>query len=181
MAHSQPLAQGLIRLFESAGRQVYGVFQFDMSRRTKAANAALIGLGNTRRIILGDTLLKEFTPDEIETILAHELAHHVHKDLPMGILVEGAITVVGLYLASLVLNLGITTLGFESVADIAALPNVASIRPLVNYEIDLSETVPYIGAAAVQAAGVDGTGVRVAVLDSGIDYTHYNLGKFQAR
>ena len=59
---------------------------------------------------------------------------------------------------------------------IAALPNVASIRPVINYEVDLSETVPYIGAAAVQAAGVDGTGVRVAVLDSGIDYTHYNLG-----
>jgi subtilisin family serine protease len=59
---------------------------------------------------------------------------------------------------------------------IATLPNVIAINPLGRYEVDLSETVPYIGAAAVQAAGVDGTGVRVAVLDSGIDYTHYNLG-----
>ncbi len=59
---------------------------------------------------------------------------------------------------------------------ISSLPNVASIRPLVNYEYDLMETVPYIGAAAVQASGYDGTGIRVAVLDSGIDYTHYNLG-----
>ncbi|MDQ2966621.1 MAG: S8 family serine peptidase, partial [Chloroflexota bacterium] len=42
--------------------------------------------------------------------------------------------------------------------------------------MDLSETVPYIGAAAVQAAGFDGTGVRVAVLDSGIDYTHIAFG-----
>jgi Zn-dependent protease with chaperone function len=116
------IQERLIRLFESAGRRVRGVYQFDMSSRTKAANAALVGLGNTRRIILGDTLLKEFTPDEIETVLAHELAHHVHKDLPLGILVEGAITVIGLYLASLGLRSGTATLGFEGVADIAALP-----------------------------------------------------------
>jgi subtilisin family serine protease len=62
------------------------------------------------------------------------------------------------------------------IAEIAALPNVASIRPLVDYQLDLSETVPYIGATTVQGSGFDGTGVRVAVLDSGIDYTHYNLG-----
>lgn len=59
---------------------------------------------------------------------------------------------------------------------VAALPGVTAVRPVINYELDLSETVPYIGAAAVQARGVDGRGVDVAVLDSGIDYTHYNLG-----
>jgi STE24 endopeptidase len=112
----------LLGLFERAGQRVRGVYQFDMSRRTKAANAALVGLGDTRRIILGDTLLKEFTTDEIETVLAHELGHHVHKDLPLGILVESAITLVGLYLASLGLNWGTAALGFDGVADIAALP-----------------------------------------------------------
>jgi minor extracellular serine protease Vpr len=61
-------------------------------------------------------------------------------------------------------------------ASIAALPGVVRVQPVVNYEIDLSETVPYIGASAVQTAGFDGTGVKVAVLDSGIDYTHKNLG-----
>ena len=58
------LADRLMRLAERAGAHVRGVFQFDMSRRTKAANAAVIGLANTRRIILGDTLLREFTPDD---------------------------------------------------------------------------------------------------------------------
>ena len=62
------------------------------------------------------------------------------------------------------------------IPDIAALPGVEGIRPVINYSLDLSETVPYIGAAAVQAAGFNGTGVRVAVLDSGIDYTHAFLG-----
>ena len=55
-------------------------------------------------------------------------------------------------------------------------PAVARIAPVGNYELDLFETVPYIGAAAVQAAGYTGKGVRVAVLDSGIDYTHAALG-----
>jgi hypothetical protein len=74
------------------------------------------------------------------------------------------------------LNAVIVEVDASKLAAVAALPNVHSIRPLFDYQVDLSETVPYIGAAAAQAAGVDGTGVRVAVLDSGIDYTHYNLG-----
>ncbi|HKX93209.1 MAG TPA: S8 family serine peptidase, partial [Methylibium sp.] len=62
------------------------------------------------------------------------------------------------------------------IADIAAMSGVVKVRPVVTYELDLAETVPYVGAAAVQATGVDGSGVKVAVLDSGIDYTHRNLG-----
>jgi len=61
-------------------------------------------------------------------------------------------------------------------AELAARPGVEQVRPVVHYELMLSETVPYVGAAAAQAAGKDGTGARVAVLDSGIDYTHRNLG-----
>jgi len=59
---------------------------------------------------------------------------------------------------------------------IAALPGVVKVRRVVHHEMSLSETVPYIGASAVQAQSFDGTGVKVAVLDSGIDYTHRNLG-----
>ena len=59
---------------------------------------------------------------------------------------------------------------------IAMIPGVKKVRPVIHAELDLSETVPYVGAAAVQATGVDGSGVTVAVLDSGIDYTHRNLG-----
>lgn len=124
------LAERLIRLAEAAGTQVRGVYEFDMSRRTKAANAALTGLGNTRRILLGDTLISEFTADEIETVLAHELGHHVHHDLPLGLLVESAITLGGLYLASIGLNWGVAAFGFESPADIAALPLFALVLGL---------------------------------------------------
>jgi STE24 endopeptidase len=116
------LIDRLVRLFEKANTKVQGVYQFDMSTRTKSANAALTGLGGTRRIILGDTLLTQFTPDEIETVLAHELGHHVNKDIPLSIAVQTASTVVGLWLASLALRWGAAAFGFTSPADIAALP-----------------------------------------------------------
>jgi STE24 endopeptidase len=116
------LVERLLNLAERAGTQVRGVYKFDMSRRTKAANAAITGLGNTRRIILGDTLINEFTPDEIETVLAHELGHQVHRDIPIGILVESLITLVGLYLASLGLEWGVSALGLAGIADVAGIP-----------------------------------------------------------
>ena len=80
------LEERLLNLAKRANTKVQGVFKFDMSKRTKSANAALTGMGSTRRIILGDTLITEFTPDEIETVLAHELGHQVHKDIPFLIL-----------------------------------------------------------------------------------------------
>lgn len=121
------LVTRLINLTDQAGTRVRGVYKFDMSRRTKAANAAIAGLGNTRRIILGDTLINEFTSDEIETVLAHELGHQVHRDIPVGILVDSVITLGGLYLASLVLEWGVVVFGFESISDVAAMPLLALV------------------------------------------------------
>jgi STE24 endopeptidase len=116
------LAARLTALAGRAGTKVNGVFRFDMSKRTKAANAALTGLGQTRRIILGDTLLDEFTTDEVETVIAHELGHHVHRDIPMGIFLSAVVALASLYLASLALNRGAATFDFSGPADIAALP-----------------------------------------------------------
>lgn len=76
----------------------------------------------------------------------------------------------------MVLNAVVLEVGADSIEDLAADKDVFRISRVRDYELDLSETVPYIGAAAVQAEGVDGSGVSVAVLDSGIDYTHANLG-----
>jgi STE24 endopeptidase len=119
--HSR-LAERLMQLAKKTGTTVTGVYKFDMSRRTKAANAGLTGLGNTRRIILGDTLLEKFSPDEIETVLAHELGHHLNHDIPLNIAFQSLVTLGGLYLTSLGLSWGIDQFGFVSLADIAALP-----------------------------------------------------------
>lgn len=127
--HSQLVAR-LMNLADRAGTKVRGIYKFDMSRRTKAANAAVTGLGNTRRILLGDTLIDEFSDDEIETVLAHELAHQVHRDIPIGILVESVITLGGLYLAALVLDWSVAALGFNSISDVAAMPLLGLVMGL---------------------------------------------------
>jgi len=124
------LAERLLRLAARAHTSVRGVFKFDMSKRTKSANAALTGIGNTRRIVLGDTLINEFTADEIETVLAHELGHHVHRDIPLLMAAGTLTTTIGLYLASLALNWAIRYFGFASPADVAGLPALGLILGL---------------------------------------------------
>lgn len=121
-AEHQDLQDRLLNLAKEAGTAVKGVYTIDLSKRTKSANAALTGLGNTRRILLGDTLITEFSPEEIETVLAHELGHHAQHDIPLGIVVQTLTTFGGLYLASQVLRLGMNIFNFQSAADLAALP-----------------------------------------------------------
>ena len=121
------LADRLLDLARRANTKVKGVFKFDMSKRTKAANAALTGIGNTRRIVLGDTLINEFSVDEIETVLAHELGHHVHRDIPFLIAFGMLSTTLSLYLASLALKWAIGYFSFTGPADVAAFPALALI------------------------------------------------------
>ncbi len=121
------LEERLLNLAKRANTKVKGVFKFDMSKRTKAANAALTGIGNTRRIILGDTLINEFTPDEIETVLAHELGHHVHKDIPFLIISGTLLVTIGLFIASQALNYAVTFFSFTSASDVAAFPALSLI------------------------------------------------------
>lgn len=116
------LVERLKRLGERAGTQVEGVYEMDMSRRTKAANAALSGLGRTRRIILGDTLLREFSADEIETVLAHELGHQVHKDIPLLMTVSSLLTFAGLYVAFVLMNWGVSFFGFSAPGEVGTMP-----------------------------------------------------------
>jgi STE24 endopeptidase len=118
----EDLVTRLVQLAHNAGARVQGVYVFNMSSKTVAANAALMGLGNTRRIVLGDTLVEKFTASEVETVLAHELGHHVHKDLPLGIIVQSALTLIGFWLADLVMRWGITTFNYASLTDPATLP-----------------------------------------------------------
>lgn len=115
----------LTRLAAKAGVRVRGVFSFDMSRRTKAANAALAGLGRTRRILLGDTLLQNFSPDEVETVLAHELGHHVHRDIPLGILIQASFQFGAFYVAGVVMKGAVSWLGLRGIEDPAGMPVLA--------------------------------------------------------
>jgi STE24 endopeptidase len=119
---NEALVDRLTRLAERAGTKVYGVYTFDESSKTSTANAALVGLGNTRRIILADTLLASFTGDEIETVLAHELGHNAHRDMGLGILVQSLLNLAGFWLAGWVMAFGARGMGLEGVADPAGMP-----------------------------------------------------------
>ncbi len=117
------LKERLTRLSERAGTRVKGVYEWKLSEKSRKANAALAGLGPTRRIILADTLLANYTDDEIEAILAHELGHHVHRHILKGILVEAGITLVGFWAANQILRYAIERLHlFEQLSDFANLP-----------------------------------------------------------
>ncbi|MBI4675324.1 MAG: M48 family metallopeptidase, partial [Chloroflexi bacterium] len=118
----QELVQRLVRLTERANTRMNGVYTVVLSDKSTAANAAFMGLGNTKRIVLGDTLYQNFTPDEIETILAHELGHQVHNDIVGGIVVQTALTLAGFYVADVVLRAGVAYFGFTGIADLAAMP-----------------------------------------------------------
>jgi STE24 endopeptidase len=94
-----------------------------MSDKTTAANAALMGLGNTRRIVVGDTMLDRYTPEEIEVVLAHELGHHVHSDIWKLIISQAVLTLGGLYIANLVLHwIVYTQHAYLALTDAATLP-----------------------------------------------------------
>ncbi len=116
------LVDRLTALAARAHTRVRGVYTMMLSEKTTAANAALMGLGNTRRIVLGDTLYSHYTPDEIETILAHELGHQVHHDIVYGLFAQSAATLAGFFVADLLLTWGVAQLGYEGVADLAAMP-----------------------------------------------------------
>lgn len=73
-------------------------------------------------------------------------------------------------------NAVVFTVKASTLPQILRIPGVSSVRPVGTYQLSLAETVPYIGAQAAQIAGLTGAGVTIAVLDSGIDYTHKNLG-----
>jgi STE24 endopeptidase len=127
------LKQRLIRLSERAGTRVRGVYEWKLSDKSKKANAALTGLGKTRRIILADTLLDCYSDDEIEAVLAHELGHHVHRHIPKSILVQAAITLVGFWAASRVLNYAVRIEAFDRISDFANLPLLALVSAVISF------------------------------------------------
>jgi STE24 endopeptidase len=120
---NEELKTRLVRLGERAGTRVRGVYKWQLSEKSKKANAALTGLGNTRRIILADTLLDNYSSDEIEAVLAHELGHHVHKHILKGIAVQAVVTFVGFWAANWVLQYALERWHvFETLSDFANLP-----------------------------------------------------------
>src|SRR5215472_3227870 len=99
-----PLLERLRGVADGTGLAVEGVYRLHLSAETKKANAALAGLGRTRRVLLGDTLLDQFTPEEIEVVFAHEVGHHVYRHLPKLVLVSVILSAAGFWLVDVLLR-----------------------------------------------------------------------------
>ena len=130
---NEGLKERLMRLGERAGTRVRGVYEWKLSEKTRKANAALTGLGNTRRIIVADTLLENYNDDEIEAVLAHELGHHVHGHITKMIVVEAIVTLAGFWAANEVLHYAIDQQHmFEHMSDFANLPLLALVSTVLS-------------------------------------------------
>ncbi len=131
---NEELRKRLVVLSERAGTRVRGVYKWKLSEKSKKANAALTGLGATRRIILADTLLDHYSDDEIEAVLAHELGHHVHRHIFKSILVQAGITLAGFYLANEVLRYAVERGNmFETMSDFANLPLLVLVATVLSF------------------------------------------------
>lgn len=132
---NEDLRRRLVVLSERAGTRVRGVYRWKLSEKSKKANAALTGLGATRRIILADTLLDNYSPDEIEAVLAHELGHHVHRHILKSIFVQAAITFVGFWAANWALHFAIERhlFDFDGLHDFANLPLLALVSVVLSF------------------------------------------------
>jgi STE24 endopeptidase len=128
----EDLKRRLIMLGQRAGTHVRGVYRWRLSEKSKKANAALTGLGNTRRIILADTLLDNYTADEIEAVLAHELGHHVHRHIFKSIMVQAGITFAGFWAANFTLHYAVDHHMFEELSDFANLPLLALVSVVLS-------------------------------------------------
>jgi STE24 endopeptidase len=127
------LKQRLVRLSESAGTKVRGIYKWHLSEKSRKANAALTGLGATRRIILADTLLDHYSPEEIEAVLAHELGHHVHRHILKSIFVQAGITLFGFWAANYVLHLSIEQWAmFDTMSDFSNLPLLVLVSTVLS-------------------------------------------------
>lgn len=132
---NEDLRRRLVVLSEHAGTHVRGIYRWKLSEKSKKANAALTGLGRTRRIILADTLLDNYDPEEIEAVLAHELGHHVHRHILKSIFMQAAITFFGFWAVNFVLHYAVDhqMFDFVQISDFANLPLLALVSIVLSF------------------------------------------------
>jgi len=119
---NEDIKNRLLALCKKTGVKVQGIFTFDMSKNTKKANAAFTGMGKSRRIILGDTLMNNFSVSEIETVFAHEVGHYTKRHILKMMAVSTFVTFLGLFITAKLYEASLGYFGYTSINEIAALP-----------------------------------------------------------
>jgi STE24 endopeptidase len=117
-----PLKEKILSLTKSTSMIVEGIYSFNLSKTTKKANAAFTGIGKSKRILLGDTLMEKFSDEEIEVVFAHELGHYSRGHIWKGIAVGTISIYLGLFLTQQAYTLSLSWFGFSSQSQLSALP-----------------------------------------------------------
>ena len=123
----EPTVERIRALVGRAGTPVRDVCSLDFSRRTAEANAAVIGLGRSRRVVIADTLLAEFTPGEVDAVVAHELGHHVHRDVQRLLLGNSVLMWLGLALAARLAPAALPVLSLPSLDYVPGYPVLLAV------------------------------------------------------
>lgn len=110
------------KLFADARVKLGEVYAIDFSRKTVKANAFICGLGGSRRVVLSDTLIDNYSGPEIATVVAHELGHHCHRDILKMMAINSVLIFSGLYIIDRILTHAVSYFGLNGIADIAGLP-----------------------------------------------------------
>lgn len=118
----ESLKEKINKLAVEAGIKVENVYKFDMSKNTKKANAAFTGIGKSKRILLGDTLVDNYAADEIETVIAHELGHYKRKHIIKNIFIGTLSSFFMLFMIAYLYKISLGWFNFNLITQIAALP-----------------------------------------------------------
>jgi STE24 endopeptidase len=132
------LRSDVLQLADRAGVDVGEVYRVDASRRTTAANAYVIGLGHSKRVVLYDNLIEDFKPGEVHTVVAHELGHQKHDDLLRGLAWLAIVAPAGTFLVQV---LSQRLAGREWLGTPAALPAIALALALVSLGLGCASNV----------------------------------------
>lgn len=173
----EELKTRILELSLKAGLKVDNVYKFDMSRNTKKANAAFTGLGRTKRILLGDTLLENYTTDEIETVIAHELGHFKKKHIIKNIIISTSLSFFTFYLIALLFSGSIRFFSFNSITQISALPLLVLFGTLIGlFFTPISNFISRRFEYEADDYAVRTTGKKEAFINTLEKLTDQNLG-----
>ncbi len=119
---SKEIRERITGLLDGTGISISGIYSFNLSKDTKKANAGFTGIGRSKRIILSDTLIEHFTPDEIAVIFAHEMGHYKKRHIVKSIVLGTVSIFLSFYLCGELYRLTLAQLDYANVYDIAAIP-----------------------------------------------------------
>jgi STE24 endopeptidase len=178
----RPLSDGelktrLEQLARKAKAAVQGIYTLDFSSKGTAANAALMGMGHTRRIVISDTLIQQYSVPEIEVVTAHEIGHHINSDIYRLFVIQMALWLIGLKIVDIILKATAAPLGFARIGEPAALPWLLLLFGLFGTLVSplLNSYTRHVESQADQyALGL--TDNPMAFIDAMTRLTNQNLG-----